>query len=181
MKIINENEKTHQQLWGTILSIFRGLLLSNFTVKKKKKEKMGVGLGFFWGVMQLITNILRNLGFTSSPKHLACGLCHWRPGWFHYGETTEPAGREKFKSEFWEAVTFPQHFILYPESTQIDNNTKYVWKTFITWRIVNIHTHTHTKKKRYFTKKVPPGTFPLTKPTRFQVQTAPKGIGCSLS
>lgn len=58
-------------------------------------------------------------------------------------------------------------------TTQIYANNIYHRKQF-----VNIHTHT---KKRHFTKKVPPGTFPLTKPTCFQVQTAPKGIGCSLS
>lgn len=42
------SEKSHQQLWGTILSIFRGLLLSNFTVKKIGKKIKKVGLVWFF-------------------------------------------------------------------------------------------------------------------------------------
>lgn len=104
--------------------------------------------------MQLICNILRNLGFTSSPKRLACGLCHWRPGWFHYGETTEPAGREKFKNGIWEAVTFPSTLHFVPLKALQELTQLWVWIIFICVNNIylNIHTHRHKKKKTFHHK-----------------------------
>lgn len=78
----------------------QGIALLQFYCKKR--EEKGKGGHLFvkvWCNSSLIfcQDNVTNLGFTSSPKHLACGQCHWRPIWFHYGETTEPTAKDEFR------------------------------------------------------------------------------------